>query len=81
MNAKSIKTPTIEIDGHHWYQREGQPFGDYDTLTSYLGRKSKASIAGFVSRHNLDVLKHGRLSIVSKAQIDAASRLQRKFRK
>ena len=66
-------TPTIEIDGHQWIQRAGVPCGTYETLTSYLGRASIASTVGFVARHNLTILKHGKLSIVPKPQIDAAS--------
>jgi hypothetical protein len=29
-------TPTVEIDGHQWIQRAGEPCGTYETLTSYL---------------------------------------------
>lgn len=39
MNA-CTKTATIEIDGHQWIQRAGEPCGTYETLTSYLGRAS-----------------------------------------
>jgi hypothetical protein len=66
-------TPTIEIDGHQWIVRAGVPCGTYGTLTSYLGRASKASTVGFVARHNLTILKHGKLSIVPKPQIDDAT--------
>ena len=66
-------TPTIEIDGHQWIQRAGVPCGTYETLTSYLGRASIESTVGFVARHNLTKLKHGKLTIVPKPQIDAAS--------
>ena len=69
----SIKTPTIEIDGHQWIQRAGQPCGDYATLTSYLGKASIESTVNFVARHNLTKLKHGKKTIVPKAQIDAAT--------
>jgi hypothetical protein len=72
MNSR-IKTPTIEIDGHQWIQRAGQPCGDYETLTSYLGRASTESTVNFVARHNLTRLKHGKKTIVPKAEIDAAT--------
>jgi hypothetical protein len=68
-----IKTPTIEIDGHQWIQRAGQACGDYETLTSYLGKASTESTVNFVARHNLTRLKHGKLTIVPKAEIDAAT--------
>ena len=68
-----IKTPTIEIDGHQWIQRAGQPCGDYVTLTSYLGKASIESTVNFVARHNLTRLKHGKKTIVPKAEIDAAT--------
>ena len=66
-------TPTIEIDGHQWIQRAGEPCGTYETLTSYLGRASIESTVGFVARHGLTKLKHGKLTIVPKAEIDAAT--------
>ena len=68
-----INTPTIEIDGHQWIQRAGEPCGTYETLTSYLGRASIESTVGFVARHNLTKLKHGKLTIIPKAEIDAAT--------
>ena len=68
-----IKTPTIEIDGHQWIQRAGQACGDYETLTSYLGKASTESTVNFVARHNLTRLKHGKKTIVPKAEIDAAT--------
>ena len=72
MNA-CTKTPTVEIDGHQWIQRAGKPCGTYETLRSYLGRASIESTVGFVARHNLTKLKHGKLTIVPKAEIDAAT--------
>ena len=72
MNSR-IKTPTIEIDGQQWIQRAGQPHGTYETLTSYLGKASIESTVNFVARHNLTRLKHGKLTIVPKAQVDAAT--------
>jgi hypothetical protein len=72
MNTR-IKTPTIEIDGHQWIQRAGQACGDYETLTSYLGKASTESTVNFVARHNLTRLKHGKKTIVPKAEIDAAT--------
>jgi hypothetical protein len=68
-----IKTPTIEIDNHHWILRAGQPCGDYEKLTSYLGMASTESTVNFVARHNLKRIKHGKFTIVPKAQIDAAT--------
>ena len=58
-----MKTPTIEIDGHRWILRAGNPCGTYQTLTSYLGRASTNSTVGFVARHNLTKLKHGKETI------------------
>jgi hypothetical protein len=72
MNSR-IKTPTVEIDGHDWIQRAGRPCGTYETITSYLGKKSIESSVSFVARHNLTRLKHGKLTIVPKDQIDAAT--------
>jgi len=69
----AVMTPTIEIDGHQWIVRAGVPCGTYATLTSYLGRASKESTVGFVARHNLTKLKHGKLTIIPKPQIDAAT--------
>jgi len=66
-------TPTIEIDGHEWIQRAGKPCGTYETITSYLGRASIESTVGFVARHGLTKLKHGKLTIIPKAEIDAAT--------
>ncbi len=66
-------TPTIEIDGHDWIQRAGEPCGTYETITSYLGRASIESTVGFVARHGLTKLKHGKLTIIPKAEIDAAT--------
>ena len=68
-----MKTPTIEIDGHEWFERAGKPCGTYETLTSYLGRASINSTVGFVARHNLTKLKHGKLTIVPKGEVDAAT--------
>jgi hypothetical protein len=68
-----INTPTIKIDGLPWIQRAGQPCGTYETITSYLGRASIQSTVNFVARHNLTRLKHGKFTIVPKAEIDAAT--------
>ena len=68
-----LKTPTIEIDGHQWIRRAGQACGTYETLTSYLGMSSIESAVNFCARHNLTRLKHGKLTIVPKAQVDAAT--------
>lgn len=66
-------TPTIEIDGHQWIQRGGEPWGEYETLRSYGGFKSVASVASFVSRHNLNRIKHGKKSLCSKNQFDSVT--------
>ena len=66
-------TPTIEIDGYPWIVRAGVPYGTYKTLKSYLGSASIESTVGFVARHNLKKLKHGKLTIIPKPQIDAAT--------
>ena len=66
-------SPTIEIDGYQWILRAGVPHGTYETLTEYLGRASKESTVGFVARHGLTKLKHGKLTIIPKPQIDAAT--------
>jgi len=65
--------PTIEIDGYPWFLRAGEPFGTYETVTAYLGRRSVASSVAFVAKHNIKKLKHGKQTIVSKPQIDAAT--------
>ena len=66
-------TPTIKIDGHQWIVRAGVPCGTYETLTSYLGRASVESTVNYVARHNLTKLKHGKKTIVPKAEIDVAT--------
>ena len=66
-------TPTIEIDGYQWFLRAGEPYGTYATLTAYLGRASVASTVGFVARHKIKKLKHGKHTIVSKPQVDSVT--------
>jgi hypothetical protein len=66
-----MSTPTVELDGQQWIQRAGRLWGTYKTTQSYLGFCSTGSVIAFASRHNLKRLKHGKLTIVSKDQIDA----------
>ena len=73
MNTQIFKTPTVEIDGHPWIMRNGVPCGTYEVVMSYLGRASTESAVGFVAKHNITKLKHGKFTIVPKPQIDAAS--------
>lgn len=66
-----MNTPTIQLDGHEWIQRAGKLWGTYRTVKSYLGFCSTGSAIAFAARHNLKRLKHGKLTIVSKDQIDS----------
>jgi hypothetical protein len=68
-----MKTPTVKIDGHQWYQRAGKLWGNYKTVASYIGYKSPQAVANFALRHNLTRIKHGKQTIVLKDQVDEKS--------
>jgi len=68
-----VTTPTVERDGHFWIQRAGFLWGNYETVSSYIGYSTSQSIANFALRHNLTRIKHGRTTLLRKDEVDATT--------
>lgn len=62
----------FEEDGLLWVRRAGRLWGDYKTCATYIGC-AHSSFASFVWRHGIKTIKHGRRSLVSKADLDRVS--------
>lgn len=60
---------TIIEDGYEWIQRAGQLWGTYDTAADYCGMQ-RVSFPSFVCKHKMATIKHGRRSLVNKAELD-----------
>ena len=71
---KLVRRPRnlVEEDGLMWIKRAGRLWGTYKTCAEYMGLKP-SSFATFVWRHNLNSIKHGRRSLVSKEELDRKS--------
>ncbi len=62
----------FEEDGLLWVRRAGRLWGDYKTCATYIGC-AHASFASYVWRHNIRTIKHGRLTLASKDDLDTKS--------
>ena len=71
---KLIRQPRnlVEEDGLMWIKRAGRLWGTYKTCAEYMGL-NPGSFATFVWRHNLNSIKHGRRSLVSKEELNRKS--------
>lgn len=66
------KTNLVLEDGYEWIQRGGKLWGTYDVAAPYSGNK-RASFPNYVFRHDIKTIKHGRLTLVDKADLDRKS--------
>ena len=62
----------VENDGLPWIKRGGQLWGTYDVCSEYTG-VARSSFPVFVWRHGVKTIKHGRLTLASKKDIDQKS--------
>ena len=62
----------VEQDGLMWIKRGGQLWGNYDVCSEYTG-VARSSFPVFVWRHGVKTIKHGRLTLASKEDIDQKS--------
>ena len=62
----------VEQDGLMWIKRGGQLGGNYDVSTEYTVI-ARSSFPVFVWRHGVKTIKHGRLTLASKEDIDQKS--------
>ena len=62
----------VEEDGLPWIKRGGQLWGTYDVCSEYTG-VARSSFPVFVWRHGVKTIKHGRLTLASKEDLDQKS--------
>lgn len=62
----------LEEDGLPWIRRGGQLWGTYDVCSEYIGC-SRSSFPAFIWRHGIKTIKHGRLTLASKKDLDLKS--------
>jgi hypothetical protein len=62
----------VFVDGLPWIKRAGRLWGDYDVCSEYTGI-ARSSFPVFVWRHGVKTIRHGRIALALKSDLDEKS--------